>query len=141
MHSIGFTGTTAVTNLQAVYIDAIIRDLTADRFVSGCANGVDTVAALSAWSEHWTAKHLLLVPEAKYHNERLVLYMGKHPDVEVRQVPGGYLKRDDAIVKESNELVAFPRTAREILRSGTWATIRRARKAGVPVRLFPLEGR
>lgn len=39
-----------------------------------------------------------------------------------------YIKRNHNIVDESDMLVAFPSTKSEILRSGTWATIRYARK-------------
>jgi hypothetical protein len=53
-------------------------------------------------------------------------------------IPGGYMKRNDVLVAHADVLLAFPKTPQEELRSGTWATIRRARKAGVEVRLFPL---
>lgn len=41
-----------------------------------------------------------------------------------------YLDRNDDIVKGGQVLVATPRGTKEVLRSGTWSTIRRARKAG-----------
>lgn len=41
-----------------------------------------------------------------------------------------YLERNQDIVRESDLIVAAPRTQCEELRSGTWATIRYARKIG-----------
>ncbi|MGJ4734846.1 hypothetical protein [Leptospira levettii] len=51
-----------------------------------------------------------------------------------------YLKRNQAIVMATNELWAFP-SGPEKQRSGTWATIRFARKTGKPVKLFWPDGR
>lgn len=51
-----------------------------------------------------------------------------------------YLKRNQSIVKASQELWAFP-SGPEKQRSGTWATIRFARKNGKPVKLFWRDGR
>lgn len=49
-----------------------------------------------------------------------------------------YLVRNHAIVDEVDVLVATPGEEAERLRSGTWATVRYARKRGVPVlRLRP----
>ena len=45
--------------------------------------------------------------------------------------PKPYLARNQDIVDECEVLVAAPKTTEEQLRSGTWATIRYARKRGV----------
>lgn len=51
--------------------------------------------------------------------------------------PQPYLQRNHAIVDASEILFALPLEAeRELQRSGTWATIRYARKRGVEVRIF-----
>lgn len=42
--------------------------------------------------------------------------------------PAGYLQRNQSIVRNSNLLYACPSTYEEELRSGTWSTIRYARK-------------
>jgi hypothetical protein len=47
-----------------------------------------------------------------------------------------YLDRNHAIVDESEVLIAAPATSRELLRSGTWATVRYARKAGREILLL-----
>lgn len=49
--------------------------------------------------------------------------------------PRAYLTRNRAIVRESQMLLAAPGEATEQRRSGTWATIRAARKKGCPVQL------
>jgi hypothetical protein len=50
--------------------------------------------------------------------------------------PKPYLARNKDIVKCSRLLLACPNTQAEELRSGTWMTIRWARKMNVPVEIF-----
>jgi len=47
--------------------------------------------------------------------------------------PAPYLERNRAIVVDSSFLLATPGEREEQLRSGTWATIRYARKARLPI--------
>lgn len=63
-------------------------------------------------------------------NRRLVSIRVK-PD-EVRQEED-YLDRNRAIVHESGLIFALPKEDHEVLRSGTWATIRYARDNGNPL--------
>ena len=51
--------------------------------------------------------------------------------------PLEYLKRNQNIVDSCDVLIACPETEQELLRSGTWATIRYARKMGKPIYMFP----
>lgn len=51
---------------------------------------------------------------------------------EIR-APKPYIERNHDIVDECERLIATPRTMEEELRSGTWATIRYARKLKKPV--------
>lgn len=46
----------------------------------------------------------------------------------VMRLPKPYLKRNHDIVDETDVLIACPNSSREELRSGTWATVRYARK-------------
>ena len=49
-----------------------------------------------------------------------------------------YLDRNADIVSKSHILIACPNTKHEVMRSGTWATIRCAKRQGVPfVVVFP----
>jgi len=57
------------------------------------------------------------------------------PSQTVRE-PLPYLERNKAIVRESGLLLATPASRTEVLRSGTWATIRYARKAGLDVHIY-----
>jgi hypothetical protein len=59
------------------------------------------------------------------------------PDVDAKRAwcvgdriekPLPYLERNTEIVKACDVLIATPKEREEVLRSGTWATIRRARK-------------
>lgn len=52
---------------------------------------------------------------------------------DVEHPPKPYLARNHDIVDASDVLVAFPKGYSEELRSGTWATVRYARKQKVPV--------
>lgn len=44
-----------------------------------------------------------------------------------------FLVRNRHIVRESDLMIACPKWTKEILRSGTWATVRFARKQGKPI--------
>ena len=47
-----------------------------------------------------------------------------------KKPPKPYLERNQDIVDSSSELIAAPETEREVTRSGTWSTVRYARKKG-----------
>jgi hypothetical protein len=51
-----------------------------------------------------------------------------------------YLSRNQDIVNCSDLLVAFPSTKEEVVRSGTWSTIRYAQKVNKPVMIFYPDG-
>lgn len=51
-----------------------------------------------------------------------------------------YHERNEAIVRECDVLYAAPGGTKELVRSGTWSTIRKARKAGKPVMMFWPDG-
>lgn len=56
-------------------------------------------------------------------------------------VPQPPLERNCIMVRRCNVLIATPRGFAEELRSGTWATIRFARKIGRPIRVVWPDGR
>lgn len=60
------------------------------------------------------------------------------PARDVVHPPRAPLTRNDDIVKVSAAMIGAPKSSREELRSGTWATVRRARAAGKPIAIvFP----
>jgi hypothetical protein len=61
------------------------------------------------------------------------------PSRVLRHAPLPYLQRNQAIVEACDVLLAAPRQAQEERRSGTWATIRDAKKLGKPVIILPPE--
>lgn len=57
------------------------------------------------------------------------------------RAPRPYLQRNNGIVNEADVVLAAPGEIEEQLRSGTWATIRYARRSGKPAEiLYPLPG-
>jgi hypothetical protein len=50
--------------------------------------------------------------------------------------PRPYLDRNHDIVNATTYLVATPKEVKEVLRSGTWATVRYAQKMGRPVEIL-----
>lgn len=59
--------------------------------------------------------------------------------IEVKS-PRPSLQRNHDIVNNSDWIIAAPAEIEEVLRSGTWATIRYARKRGIPVMLVLPDG-
>jgi hypothetical protein len=51
-----------------------------------------------------------------------------------------YLQRNKVVVDETSVLLAAPGQANNVLRSGTWSTIRYAQQLGRPVHLFLPDG-
>jgi hypothetical protein len=57
-----------------------------------------------------------------------------------RRIPKPYLERNKDIVNECDVLIGMPKEHEEQLRSGTWSTIRYARKQGKPLRVIAPDG-
>lgn len=55
--------------------------------------------------------------------------------------PAPYMVRNHNIVDASQEMIATPGEFEEQLRSGTWATVRYARRVGKPVHVILPDGR
>ena len=125
-------------NLVKLVIASLL-DLT--ELTTGAAYGVDTAACLAGLECHGHARHRLCIPDAP-HNDKLPL-----DNLWVEIAPRGishadsYMNRNERLIAHADKLIAFPETATEQIRSGTWATIRRARRAGLEVDLHPLDGR
>jgi hypothetical protein len=136
--NISFTGTSGeLSPRERVYIAKCLDSLPgAEGWFTGGARGVDTFVHFHLFGTR-SGAHTVIVPGA--------VWSGQIAEGAVRrEAPRGgsaaesYMIRNDELVRAADRLVAFPRVAREEKRSGTWATIRRACKAEVPVTVFPL---
>ena len=56
------------------------------------------------------------------------------------RVPKSYLERNRDVVNESDTLIAFPSTRHEVARSGTWYTIRYAKKQNKTIHIIYPDG-
>lgn len=125
-------------------------------FLSGMQYGVDTAAAGLAYDLYPEARHVLFKPAAPCNGS----LPGLLPKAEVTNVRKGatpaesYRLRDQAMVDwvtgllgsgklrlaTRSQCVAYPLKAEGSQRySGTWVTVRMAKKAGIPVALHQLE--
>lgn len=59
---------------------------------------------------------------------------------DLEMEPEEYLVRNRRMVNLSGSLIAAPGEMTEVLRSGTWSTVRHARRVGVPVSLVLPDG-
>jgi hypothetical protein len=147
-----FTGPTRLTEDQVEWIEEEINGLIdePDEVRTGCAPGLDTIAAHLQWAEFPRAKHRLFVPSA-YHNEKIVAYLGgRDEDVHVIRCPrktqraeayrtrnewmirGVHDPMQDLLLPPAHELEAFVFKP-EFYRSGEWMSINIAIKSGVLV--------
>lgn len=110
---------------------------------TGGARGVDSAALVLGVHVLPEARHHVIAPAAGLRwNRRLVEIVAETRDsVEVTVMPDGtdYLDRNRRLVFGADLLLAFPRTSAEEQRSGTWATVRAARKLNVETRIVPLD--
>ena len=56
------------------------------------------------------------------------------------RAPKPYLERNKNIIDESRRLIAAPNTMTEVIRSGTWSTIRYAEKKGMHINIILPDG-
>lgn len=124
------------------------------RFFTGVApEGVDGWAARMAYA-HWpNADHVLAIPYWEGDGRPLpcpydmdtVKELSAAGAKVVHCQPGatkakGYMLRNSYLAEMCTHMLAFPETPEEEKRSGTWATVRRARKHRRPVLVTPLDG-
>lgn len=120
-------------------------------FITGASWGADTVAAqigYSIWPPGRTqpgTEHRIVVPAAP-HNEELVEQMRGLEGVVIERLArrhvkqnDAYMARNDRMIELAELLIAFPSTRTEQHRSGTWSTVRRARKKRLPIMFRPLD--
>lgn len=120
--------------VERLVASTLARFPDATSVATGGCYGADTIAITHLPVVLPNAKRPLFLPKGKKYNEGTLDFA-----TEVFYIEGGYLKRDDALAEYGVDgLIAFPLTATEVRRSGTWATIRRARNLGRDIYIFPL---
>lgn len=133
MRKLGFTGTSdAVTLAQKVGVAAFLESGQWSEFHHGVCIVADAMA------------HGLAV-------DRGIPVVG-HPPLNTMKMailngflrlepPQEYMVRNQDIVDAVDVMLATPKEFEEQLRSGTWSTIRKARRAGKPVWIILPDGR
>jgi hypothetical protein len=121
---IGFTGTRrGMTDAQKESVKMLLCALTPEKFSHGHCVGADEEASIIASKIHgieiWSWP-----PE---NQKAIATFAFWH----VIRTPLPYMKRNQKIVDTSDTLIATPAALeKDAPRSGTWATVRMARKAG-----------
>lgn len=124
MYYTGFTGTRfGMTTLQKLRlrehlqlkISTISENIRAEFHHGACIGSDEQAAHIATELGFWTVAH---PPISKR-------YLSNFISCETRKARP-YLERNFDIVKECDELIATPYQNHEIVRSGTWATIRYA---------------
>lgn len=126
---LGFTGTQAgMTKKQSKAFAAFVIELDPTHFHHGDCIGAD------AESHYLVREH---APKCKI-TIHPPIYDSKRAfcDGDFILQPKDYLPRNRDIVKAADRMVATPQTEQEILRSGTWSTIRASHKAGIDIILI-----
>ena len=129
----GFTGTQAgMTNRQRSRF-AQLLDQSVEEFHHGDCIGADEEA-------HKLTR--LTIPDTKIviHPPSNTSKQAFCASDEIR-APKPYLDRNHDIVDETDELIATPKGFEEELRSGTWATVRYARRKNKKVTIIWPDGR
>lgn len=132
----GFTGTRdGMTDAQHQTFCALVKARRILEFHHGCCLGADAEALEVVQTYAPEARTVAHPPLNQSLLSSLALSSSSH-----RCAPRGYLERDRDIVDESDHLFATPKQDREIGKSGTWATVRMARRAGKPVTVIWPDG-
>ena len=119
MTIVGFTGTQiGMTKLQFTSFFKIYEELSVKEFHHGDCIGSDAEAHVVARTHgSWIVIH----PPSSFSKRAFC-----KGDVVRRPVP--YLERNKDIVADTQLMIATPKQMAEVQRSGTWATVRYARR-------------
>jgi len=128
--NVGFTGTqNGMREDQRVAVKRLLAELYTsndDEFHYGACIGADTQAV-------WAALEIGYTVLAYQANNVAQSKHGLIPQDAILVTPMAALTRNKRIVDNTDILVVAPQRVSETLRSGTWATVRYARKQGKPI--------
>lgn len=118
---IGFTGSQqGMTSEQSRSLINILQAFGSGEFHHGLCVGADAVAHKEAYRLGWD-----IVGHPPADTRKMAVFV--MTEFKELYQPAPFLKRNSDIVQATKLLVATPNTFYEILRSGTWSTVRRAR--------------
>ena len=134
MWRVGFTGTqNGMTEKQLIMLQGLLSN-GCDEFHHGDCVGADAQA-------HRLVTDMDKSPPIFIHPPKDDSKRAFCPTLDERMCePEEYLKRNHHIVDECDALIATPATNQEVIRSGTWATVRYARTQGKFVTIIPPQG-
>lgn len=134
----GFTGTRQIPKdrtsvVRLVRGRLLLLDQFNDTLVIGCCHGMDAIIGSTGHEMGFDVYGILPFDRSRVDPE-WITYCNSF-----EAMPDGsdYMDRNQRIVDISIDLTAFPRTHREE-RSGTWSTVWRARKKGIPIIIIPI---
>ncbi|HVQ45150.1 MAG TPA: hypothetical protein VMT30_09450 [Candidatus Saccharimonadia bacterium] len=139
--TVGFSGTRSAGHRDAGRIADIVSDLPPDcTVVTGGCIGVDMLVAVAA-HQRGLKVHTVLPAD----RSRVGRFWRQHCDIFEEMPPGtDYRARNERIVELSDRLITIPEASEDdprSRRSGTWMTVRIARRAGKPVQVELLDER
>lgn len=145
----GFSGSRSIPAGRESIIDGVLAILHGAEFTTGACMGVDAYVGMKLWRDHPEALHRIVVPADRSRVEywwthRAIRDAGPQSGVLLEEMMPGmsYADRNQRIVQHSDVLVAFPahpETDPRSKRSGTWQTVRMARRAGLDVLVAVLD--
>lgn len=135
----GTVGFTAARELSPEAADGVVLNVLvtgvpfAARYVTGACNGGDAFIGRWLYLNRRDAEHVVIVPANRSRVDEW--WADAHRPVTVIEMPPGttYADRNQRIVAESDAVFGFPVHLEDdprSRRSGTWQTIRMARRAG-----------
>lgn len=131
MFKVGFTGTReGITDSALKVLNAFLPTINIEEFHHGDCIGADAIVHNIIMSNNIP----IIIHPPKDNKARA--YCHSNTILPTKD----YLQRNRDIVDCTDILIATPSTKEEILRSGTWSTIRYARKIGRPIIIFYNDG-
>lgn len=129
---VGFTGTQrGMTEAQKATFATLVTFTRMSEFHHGCCVGCDAEAVSHVLAKLKTAKIICHTP-TNVSKRAWTAWTASHVTLEAKD----YLVRNHDIVDACDIMIATPAGDKEELRSGTWATIRYARKLSKPICLI-----
>lgn len=135
MPNLGFSGTSAgMTQIQSILVERHIRRRRGWVLHHGDCVGADAEAHDIASGKNGAGLRIIVHPPD---NPSKRAFCEGYDEI---RSAAPYLTRNGHIVAEADELLAAPESGWERQRSGTWATVRRARKKGIPILIVAPDG-